>query len=232
MKTYPLFAIIVNKPCLVVGGGTVGERKARDLLAAGAVVSVVSRQFTPGLQDLATQGRIALLHDDFRPEQVKGMTLVIGATDDPAVNRQVSAAAQSRGILVNIVDAPDLCTFIVPAQVRRGDLTVAISTGGASPALARRLREELERYFGQDYGPYLALLHAVRKRLLAVRRGHPENTALFQRLLESPLRRALAQNNREWLLSILKEIAGEIIGPQSLEELAAQALSVSGKETL
>ena len=100
------------------------------------------------------------------------MALVMAATDDRG-QRRVSAAARGRAIWVNVADAPELCTFIVPAQVRRGDLTVAISTGGASPALARRLREELQRRFGPEYGPYLDLLKRVRARLLRSGGGIP-----------------------------------------------------------
>ena len=114
------------------------------------------------------------------------MALVLAATDDPEVNAQVSAAAQAAAIWVNVADAPEFCTFIVPAQVRRGDLTVAISTGGASPALARKLRQELQQHFGPEYGPYLALLKAVRARLLAERRGQPDNARLFHQLVDSP----------------------------------------------
>lgn len=222
MKTYPLFAIIADKPCLVVGGGAVGERKVLDLVAAGAKVTVVSPAFTPKLAELAGQGLITAVAGDFHPAQVDGMVLVIGATDDTEVNRQVSAAAQARGVFVNIVDAPELCTFIVPAQVRRGDLTVAISTGGASPALAKRLRLELENYLQEDYGPFLALLQAIRERLLALRRGHPDNAALFNRLVESPVRQALAQGNRARVEAILAEILGEVLPQEALEEILAQ----------
>jgi precorrin-2 dehydrogenase / sirohydrochlorin ferrochelatase len=218
MKTYPLFALIEDRPCLVVGGGAVGERKVQDLLAAGAKVTVVSKELTPRLVDLATAGQIKAIQGDFSPEHLNGMTLVVGATDDQQVNREVSAAAQARHLLVNIVDAPDLCTFIVPAQVRRGPLTIAVSTGGASPALARQMREELEQRFGPEYGRYLRLLEAVRYRVLARRRGHPENPGLFQRLVAGPLQEALRREDRPRALAILEEALGEVL---SSEELAA-----------
>ena len=162
VKTYPIFAVIEDKPCLVVGGGAVGERKVLDLMAAGARVTVVSRTLTPELAALADRGEITYLAEDFREAQVEGMALVMAATDDPKVNAAVSAAAQARAIWVNVADEPEHCTFIVPAQVRRGELTLAISTGGASPALARQLREELQQHFGPEYGPYLDLLKRVR----------------------------------------------------------------------
>lgn len=219
MQTYPLFAILTGRPVLVVGGGAVGERKVLDLLAAGAHVTVVSREFTPRLRELAAAGRIRAVAGDFEPGQVAGMALVVGATDDPEVNLRVSRAAQAANIWVNIVDAPELCTFIVPAQVRRGELTLAVSTGGASPALARRLRGTLEHTFGPEYGPYLRLLRAVRERVLQVRRGHPANAALFARLVDCPLREAVARRDREAIRRLLAETLAGVLPEAVLEEL-------------
>jgi precorrin-2 dehydrogenase/sirohydrochlorin ferrochelatase len=222
MKTYPIFAVLQGKDCLVVGGGAVGERKVADLLAAGAKVTVVSPTLTPALGALAVRGEIRHRNETFAPRHLKGMALVLGATDDPRVNAEISTAARASGVWVNIADAPELCTFIVPAQVRRGDLTVAISTGGASPALARKLRLELEGLFGPEYGPYLALLQGVRARLLAARRGHPENPALFRRLVESPLREALGQGDREAVRRLLTEILGPALSPPGVTALVEE----------
>jgi precorrin-2 dehydrogenase/sirohydrochlorin ferrochelatase len=223
VKTYPLFAVIEDKPCLVVGGGAVGERKVLDLLAAGARVTVVSRTLTPELAALADRGEITYLPEDFRKSLVEGMALVMAATDDPQVNAQVSAAAQARAIWVNVADEPEHCTFIVPAQVRRGDLTLAISTGGASPALARQVREELQQHFGPEYGPYLDLLRRVRTRVLAERRAHPDNGPLFHRLVNSPLKEAMAQGNRARVVSVLHEMLGSVLSSPVLGELVTQA---------
>jgi len=223
MKTYPIFAVIENKPCLVVGGGGVGERKVADLMAAGARVTVISRTLTPELAALAERGEIRYLSQDFTAAQVEGMALVMAATDDPKVNAAVSAAAQARAIWVNVADEPAYCTFIVPAQVRRGELTLAISTGGASPALARKLREELQQHFGPEYGPYLDLLKRVRARLLTERRAHPDNGPLFHRLVRSPLHEAVAQGDRARVLNILHEVLGSAISAPVLGELVSQA---------
>ena len=224
MKTYPIFAIIEDKPCLVVGGGAVGERKVADLMAAGARVTVVSRTLTPELAALAGRGEINYLPEDFSAAQVEGMALVMAATDDPNVNAAVSAAAQARAIWVNVADDPEYCTFIVPAQVRRGDLTLAISTGGASPALARQLREELQQHFGPEYGPYLDLLQRVRTRLLTEHRAHPDNGPLFHQLVRSPLREAVAQGDRTRVLTLLVEVLGSVLSTPVLGELVDQAL--------
>jgi len=223
VKTYPIFAVIEDKPCLVVGGGAVGERKVLDLMAAGARVTVVSRTLTPELAALADRGEITYLPEDFRESQVEGMALVMAATDDPQVNARVSAAAQARAIWVNVADDPEYCTFIVPAMVRRGDLTLAISTGGASPALARQVREELQQHFGPEYGPYLDLLRRVRTRVLADRRAHPDNGPLFHRLVNSPLREAMAQGDRARVLSLLHEVLGSVLSTPILGELVSQA---------
>ena len=228
MKTYPIFAVIEDKPCLVVGGGAVGERKVADLMAAGARVTVVSRTLTPELAALASRGEISYLPEDFREAQVEGMVLVMAATDDPEVNARVSAAAQARAIWVNVADAPEYCTFIVPAQVRRGDLTLAISTGGASPALARQVREELQPHFGPEYGPYLDLLQRVRTRLLTERRGHPDNGPLFHRLVRSPLREAVAQGDRARVLKLLQEVLGSFLSTPVLGGTGATSLEGDG----
>ena len=224
VKTYPIFAVIENKPCLVVGGGAVGERKVADLMAAGARVTVVSPTLTPELAALAGQGEIRYLPEDFTEAQVEGMALVMAATDNPEVNAAVSAAAQARAIWVNVADDPEHCTFIVPAQVRRGELTLAISTGGASPALASQLRQELQQHFGPEYGPYLDLLQRVRTRLLTERRAHPDNGPLFQRLVQSPLREAVAQGDRARVLKLLHEVLGPVLSTPVLGELVSQAL--------
>jgi precorrin-2 dehydrogenase / sirohydrochlorin ferrochelatase len=223
MKTYPIFAVIEDKPCLVVGGGAVGERKVMDLMTAGARVTVVSPALTPELAALAAQGKIRYLAAGFTESQVEGMALVMAATDDPRVNARVSAAAQARAIWVNVADEPEYCTFIVPAQVRRGELTLAISTGGASPALARQLREELQQRFGPEYGPYLDLLKRVRSRLLTERRAHPDNGPLFHRLVQSPLREAVAQGDRARVVNILHEVLGSVLPTPVLGELVSQA---------
>jgi len=227
MKTYPIFAIIEDRPCLVVGGGAVGERKVQDLRVAGARVTVVSLSLTPALAELAAAGQIRYLNEDFSPDQLQGMVLVMAATDDHQVNARASAAAKAQGIWVNVADDPEFCTFIVPAQVKRGDLTLAISTGGASPALARKLRRELQQRFGPEYGPYLALLQGVRTRLLTERRGRPENAALFHQLVDSPLLEAVAHGDQTRVVAVLREILGDALSPQVLGELTSEAFQES-----
>ncbi len=202
-----------------------GERKVEDLLAAGAQVTVVSREITPTLQGLWQQGAIRYLKDEFSPAQLEGMVLVIGATDDPELNQQISMAAQERGLPVNIVDTPALCSFVVPATLRRGELTIAIGTGGLSPALAKKLRQELEQYLGPEYGPYLRLLGAIREKVLARRRDHPDNLALFTRLVNSPLRETLMAKDYKQAQQIMQEILSPVLSLEDLASLPTVALA-------
>jgi precorrin-2 dehydrogenase/sirohydrochlorin ferrochelatase len=142
---YPLFLNLTNKPVIVIGGGTVAQRKIRSLLAAGARVTVIS----PDIVRLPKTVR--WLRRRYRNGDLRGARLVVSATDDQAVNARVCAEAKRRKLLVNCVAPPSAGNFIVPAVARRGSLTIAISTGGVSPALAKRLRRDLERLLRKDY---------------------------------------------------------------------------------
>ena len=157
---------LTGKPAVVVGGGQVAARKVADLLAAGAVVRVIAPRVCDEVAGWGQLGRIALVKRPFANEDVEGAFVVVAATDDETVNARVSAAARSAGILVNVVDRPVLCTFTLPAVVRRGDLTIAIATEGQSPGFARALREELESRYGAEYGDTVALLGRLRRRMI------------------------------------------------------------------
>lgn len=163
MALYPVNLNIDGRSCLVIGGGAVAGRKVQSLLAAKAGVTVMSPGTTPLLADLAAAGRVRHISEAYRPGAIDDFFIVICATDDPAVNRAAAAEARARGALVNVVDAPELCDFTVPAQVCRGDLLLTVSTGGKSPAFARRLREELEDRYGPEYGVYLELIAGTRE---------------------------------------------------------------------
>ncbi|MBI4593484.1 MAG: bifunctional precorrin-2 dehydrogenase/sirohydrochlorin ferrochelatase, partial [Candidatus Rokubacteria bacterium] len=144
---FPAFLDLRGRRCLVVGGGAVGERKARALLACGARVTVVSPAITPGLVELVESERITYRPRQFLRSDVRDAILVVAATGILDVDDAVAAAARRRGALVNVVDRPDRCDFIVPSVLRRGQLQIAVSTGGRSPALAREIRTRLEPFF-------------------------------------------------------------------------------------
>jgi precorrin-2 dehydrogenase/sirohydrochlorin ferrochelatase len=226
LKVYPVFLNIDGKPCLVVGGGGVGERKVEDLLLAGARVTLVSREATPTLKTMAAQGLITYRQEDFTPEHLGGMVLAIAATNDLNTNQSVSAAAQARGLPVNIVDQPALCSFVVPATIRRGDLTLAIGTGGRSPALAKKLRRDLEQVFGPEYGAYLELLGAIRARVLAGRRDHPENLNLFTHIVSSPLFELLKTRDLTGLNALLAELLGDVLPAAEVLDLQTLAAAI------
>lgn len=165
MKYYPAFLDLRDRPCLVVGGGPVAERKAIALFDAGADLTVVSPTLTAHLRELADKGKIAYQPRNFSEHDLTGMFLAVAATDDDAVNAAVAHACRKNGVLVNVATAPDEGTFIVPSVVERGDLLIAISTCGDSPALARRVREELEQTYGPEYGLFLEKMALLRRRL-------------------------------------------------------------------
>lgn len=165
MPVYPINLRLAGRKCLVVGGGAVAERKTLALLTAGARVSVLSPAVTPTLATLTEAGRIAHIADIYRPGVIGKFFIVICATDDAAVNRQAAAEAHESGALVNVVDAPELGDFTVPAQVARGELVLTVSTGGRSPVLSRRLREELAERYGPEYGVCLAMIAGLREEL-------------------------------------------------------------------
>ena len=147
---------------IVVGGGAVAERKAAGLARAGACVRVVAPTVTAGLEAQARDGLVDLRRRAFRENDVEGVFLVYAATDDAAVNEAVYAEAEARGVPANVVDDPAHCSFIVPSVVRRGPLQLAVSTSGAAPVLAKRLRRELEGRFPEDWAVYVDLLAEVR----------------------------------------------------------------------
>jgi len=215
--SYPVNLDLRGRRVVVIGAGEVAFRKVPRLLKGGASVTVVSPKACRGIRELARENRILLLEKPFQAEDLEGAALVMAATDDEAVNALVSAEAGKRGIWINVVDRPALCTFTVPALLRRGDLSVAVATEGRCPALARALRENLERDFGPEYGPLTALAGALRTALLRRGRGGPEVHRAVRDLLDSGLAAVLREGGPGALESFLldrlgKEIAAELLG--------------------
>ncbi|MBW7995393.1 MAG: bifunctional precorrin-2 dehydrogenase/sirohydrochlorin ferrochelatase [Candidatus Glassbacteria bacterium] len=159
---YPVFIDLRDRFCLVVGAGEIAVRKAQSLLDAGARVKVVSPAAGEKMTALYRQGLVQWVERGFEESDLEGCFLVIGATGDPGVNRRVYDAAEGAGILANIIDVPELCNFLVPSVMRRGGFQVAVSSGGASPVLAREVRRRLEKNFGPQYGGIVKLLAGLR----------------------------------------------------------------------
>ncbi|WP_256366486.1 precorrin-2 dehydrogenase/sirohydrochlorin ferrochelatase family protein [Thermanaeromonas sp. C210] len=162
MGYYPLFLRLRGCPCLVVGGGPVGERKVRGLLQAEARVTVVSPRVTPGLAQLAREGRLQWRPRRYRPRDLRGMVLVFVASGDRRLNSRIADHCRRAGIWVNVADSPEESSFLVPAVVRRGQLQIAVSTGGNSPALAAFLKRRLEEDIGREYNSLLTFLGELR----------------------------------------------------------------------
>jgi precorrin-2 dehydrogenase/sirohydrochlorin ferrochelatase len=164
VKYYPVNLDLAGRKVLVIGAGTVAHRKTKSLVECGAKVTVVSPKFCPAL---ARMGGIRRVRRGYRKTDLRGACLVISATDSEAVNRRVWEHGREAGIPVNVVDQPDLCTFTVPAVCRRGDIVIAISTGGGSPALSGRIRERIEATIGPAFGRHLDLLRQMRTEVRA-----------------------------------------------------------------
>ena len=209
MKYYPVHLDINNRNCLVVGGGGVGTRKVKTLLDCGARVIVVSPEVSQQLRDLATSGEIKLEERSYQSEDLNDMFLVIGATDDEKLNKQISSDADRLNILCNIADRPEVCNFILPSIVHRDDLVITISTSGKSPALAKKLRKALENQFGEEYGTLLHLLGAIRKKLLQQAHEPEAHKPLFEQLINSDLIVMIQKGKIEEIDALLFEILGE-----------------------
>jgi len=165
----------------------VAERKTIALFDGGADLSLVSPTLTPALRELADKGKISYRKKKFDEHDLSGMFLVIAATDDDAVNEAAARACRKQGILVNVATAPDEGTFIVPSVVERGDLLIAISTCGDSPALARRVREELEHTYGPEYGVFLEKMALLRRKLLHEMPSEDNRRKVFQALVDADI---------------------------------------------
>jgi uroporphyrin-III C-methyltransferase/precorrin-2 dehydrogenase/sirohydrochlorin ferrochelatase len=176
---YPLMLKVKGEPCLVVGGGAVALKKARALRQAGADVTVVSPDFAPGFLRL----RVRRIRRRFRAGDVARRVLVIAATDDPRVNRAVSVACRKRAIPVNVVDVPELCSFIVPSILRRGPVVVAVSTGGRSPSLAKALRRKIQAIVPVSIGRTALRLGRERRRILRALPPSAARTRLLKGLV-------------------------------------------------
>ncbi|MHB8574805.1 MAG: precorrin-2 dehydrogenase/sirohydrochlorin ferrochelatase family protein [Dehalococcoidia bacterium] len=191
MGYYPVFLELTGRRVLVVGGGSVAIQKVRGLLNANAIVTVVSPSLNDELIALAQDGAISHVHRDYAGGDVDGYDLVMTATDDGETNTAVAADARAQKIWVNSADDVPNCDFILPSVVRKGKIVVAASTGGASPALARRLREELEAYLTDDFVPLTDLLADVRSELRAKKVVVDAET--WQQAIDGQLRVMLAQ---------------------------------------
>ena len=189
----------------MIGGDVVVEAKVDACRAAGAEVVVIAESVTPGLAELARTGAVTLERRSYREGDLAGAFVVYASLRDPGTIARLRAEADRERVLLNVVDAPEACTFISPAVVTRGELQVAVGTGGASPGLSARVRRDLERMFGPEYAPYVAILGAVRRTL----HGAPDRADVIVRLIDSDLLDLVRAREREAVDRLLARVAGE-----------------------
>lgn len=184
MDLFPIFLKLAAKPCIVIGAGNLAESKIESLRAANAHVTVIAPKARERIAAMAANGEVEWLQREYKPGDLQGNFLVVAATDVAAVNRAVFAEAEAAGILCNAVDDPPFCDFYFPSVVRRGDLQVAISTAGASPALAQRLRKELNAALPLDLGDWLTDLGNLRREVVAAEPLNEERKQLLHTLAQ------------------------------------------------
>ena len=203
MRYYPVFLDIAGKPVIVVGGGNIALQKVEGLIAAGAEVTLVSPDLLPGLQEMVESGQITHINREYEPGDLEGYKLAFVATDDRSTNATITNEGRERGIWVNAVDDPPNCDFIMPGVIRQGDLVVAVSTSGGSPAMARKVREDLEQFLGQEDALLLDLAaevrHELRDRDVAVKpcnRCDRNHLDVWNAALDAEVKRLLGQGER------------------------------------
>jgi siroheme synthase-like protein len=218
MAYYPIFVELQDRRILVIGGGREAEHKVNGLLAAGGDITVLSPTLTKGLQRMLEEGRVKYIEREYQDGDLNGYEVCMVATDDGAVNAQVAAEGKRARIWVNAADDPVNCDFILPAVIRRGSITVAASTGGKSPALARRLREELEAYLTEEMPALADLLGEVRGELKSRGRLPPADT--WQDAIDEDLRVLLAQRKyRQAKARLLRGLGAGDLVPELVAEV-------------
>jgi len=238
MEFFPIFLNLKGKKCLVVGGGEVSFRKASALMQAGALVKIVSPELCEAFKSISN---IEYVPDRFQAAHLNGITLAIAATDEIETNEEISNEAKKRNIPVNVVDNPDLCTFIMPAILNRSPLMVAFSTGGASPVLARILRGQLETLIPPEYGRLAAFAAKFRQAVKTHISNSDKRRIFWENVLESPIAEQVFSGNEKsaeaMLLAMLKDnnhgSAGEVFlvgaGPGAADLLTFRALRLMQK---
>lgn len=212
---YPIGLNVRQKKCVVIGGGAVAERKVITLLRSGASITVISPRVTSVLQRLGREGEISILSRPYRRGDLCNAFLIIGATDNEKINRQIHEEAAENKVLANIVDNPSLSNFILPAIVERGDLTISILTGGKSPALSRHLRQEIEALFPAHFGDHLERIGELRQELGQRLGRASQRREAWRRLMARGLLQMLEEHRETDIRAVVEEtIAGISVGDE------------------
>jgi len=215
MSFYPVYLRLQGRRCLVAGLGGVGRRKLCSLLDAGAeeVLALDPGEPDARLRSLLEKPGVHFAQRRFQESDLEGCFLACIATPDRNENDRIAHLCRERGVLCNVADAPDAGDFIVPAQACCGDLRVAVSTAGHSPALARRIKQDLQDYLGLRYASFLALMGRLRPLILGLGRPTAENSELFRALVDSPLADALQRNDADRARELLEELLPQELHP-------------------
>jgi precorrin-2 dehydrogenase/sirohydrochlorin ferrochelatase len=216
MSFYPISLDLEARTCVVVGGGRVAERKVLGLLSCQAQVSVISPELTEELQLQHASGNIEWIDREYRQGDLAQAFLVIAATDDEETQKQVYVEADTNNLLLNVADVPQRCNFILPATARQGDLAISVSTAGKSPALARKIRMELEKRYGPEYRVLVDILGAVRPQVLAFGMEQLENEDLFKQLLHDDMEEWIKNKNWDSIENHLRAVLGDRAGDDLL----------------
>jgi len=205
-QLYPILTDLNERKVVVVGGGNVAQRKVQSLLACQAQVTLISPQFTKTLEKWAQAGDIQLLQRPYQSGDLEGAWLVIAATGEEQVNREILREANEKHIFCNVVDVPELCSFQVPAVVNRGDLQIAVSTGGASPALAKQIRKELQQEYAEHYESFLKGLRDLREHFkVKYPDDQPRRAELLEGFVNSEALELLRQGKKDRFQQLLDD---------------------------
>ncbi len=187
MSLFPIFLKLKNKMCLVVGGGRVAERKVKKLLEADAAITVIAPEITEELENLAKRTKIVYKNENYKPGNLHAYFLVIASTDSDVINNMINSEAEENNILVNSVDDPENCNFIVPSLLERGDLQIAVSSSGKVPYFTKKLRQYLEKMFYQEMGKDIDKLHVLRKNIIKETKNIKNNKDIKEKKFENIL---------------------------------------------
>ncbi|MBN2224599.1 MAG: bifunctional precorrin-2 dehydrogenase/sirohydrochlorin ferrochelatase [Deltaproteobacteria bacterium] len=221
MGLFGIFLELAGRACLVVGGGAVGTRKVTSLLDAGGHVTVVSRELTSELRKLIDEGEAAYISGSFEPEHLTGVSLCVSAMDERDENEKVAGSCREHGVLVNVVDDPSLSDFFFPSVVRRGDLVIALSSGGVAPSMIKRIRQDLEAQYGREYEPALKILGRLRERLREAGVTGDSLADVMGRAADLPLAAMISDKRGDEIILRIREalVDGGVAGTVEINDL-------------
>ncbi|PID71865.1 MAG: siroheme synthase [Desulfobulbus propionicus] len=208
---YPICLQLTNKLCVVIGGGGVAERKVKEILSQHGCVRLISPDLTEYLQQLVKNEHIEWWNKEYSTGDLAGAFLVFAATSNTKVQQQILADANQQNVLINVADHPDCCDFHVPASIHRGELTIAISTNGKSPAMSAMVRKRLEPHIGEEFGVLLELMSQVRQQVIGSVAQQQEKRILFQKIFDEDILGWIKQGQWELVASHIENVLGPSI---------------------